>query len=85
MRKKEKLRWLQLFKRFEEEVFLWVLLPPIILSATYHLGNREFLNQIDGIMLFAVIGTMANIFLLGGTLYGLEKAGMFSYNLGPML
>ena len=53
-------------------LFPRILLPPIILEATYKLYGRDFALQFDTIILLAVIGTLLNVFALGLVLYAMD-------------
>ena len=64
------------FPRFTSEVFFLLLLPPIILDSAYSISNRQFLDNLGSILVFAVIGTLFNAFLIGYGLYLLNYAGM---------
>ncbi|KAH3812597.1 hypothetical protein DPMN_141033, partial [Dreissena polymorpha] len=56
------------------EFFLY-LIPPIILESAFSLYDRTFVDNIGGVLLFAVWGTILNCFLIGLTLWGLFRAG----------
>ncbi|XP_052219031.1 sodium/hydrogen exchanger 3-like [Dreissena polymorpha] len=56
------------------EFFLY-LLPPIILESAFSLYDRTFVDNLGGVLLFAVWGTILNCFLIGLTLWGLYLAG----------
>ncbi|CAH1783477.1 unnamed protein product [Owenia fusiformis] len=58
-----------------DKVFFLILLPPIILEAAYSLYNREFVDNVGTILLYAVVGTIINCFVIGPCLFGLAKAG----------
>uniref|UniRef100_A0A915I6J1 Cation/H+ exchanger domain-containing protein n=1 Tax=Romanomermis culicivorax TaxID=13658 RepID=A0A915I6J1_ROMCU len=57
------------FLNYDEKTFFLFLLPPIILEAAYSLRDRAFVENIGTILLFAVVGTLLNIFLVGPVLY----------------
>ena len=63
------------FPKLTPSLFFNVLLPPIILDAAFAIYNRDFLNNIFSIILFAVIGTVINTFAIGYSLYGLAYSG----------
>ena len=44
------------------DVFFNFLLPPIILDSAYQLYCKQFLYNLDGILLLALVGTTLNIF-----------------------
>lgn len=60
---------------FTSDKFFFVLLPPIILDSAYSLHDRAFFDNLGTVLVFAVIGTVLNIFTIGPSLYGLEVAG----------
>jgi NhaP-type Na+/H+ or K+/H+ antiporter len=65
-------------------LFFNVLLPPIILDAAYSLYDRDFLSNLGAIVLFAVVGTLFNVFAIGYALYAFNLAGImgtFSHEL----
>ena len=44
--------------KFDEELFLFVMLPPIIYEAGYSLPRRPFFQNFMTIFLFAIVGTL---------------------------
>ena len=50
---------------FDEEMFLYVLLPPIIFEAGFSIEKRFFFNNLATILLFAVVGTLLTTFVVG--------------------
>lgn len=50
---------------FSPSIFFFVLLPPVILESAYSLHDRTFFNNLGTILLYAVIGTLLNIFIIG--------------------
>ncbi|CAK6949185.1 Na(+)/H(+) exchanger beta-like [Scomber scombrus] len=54
----------------DEKLFFLYLLPPIILDAGYFLPIRPFTENLGTILVFAVVGTLWNIFFIGGMMYG---------------
>ncbi|XP_037077442.1 Na(+)/H(+) exchanger beta-like, partial [Pollicipes pollicipes] len=63
------------FPKFDSELFFLVLLPPIVLEASYSLHDRTFLDNLGTVLLFAVVGTLFNMFIIGPALYGLAVSG----------
>lgn len=57
------------FPEFTSSLFFNVLLPPIILDSAYALYDRDFLANLGTVILFAVVGTLFNVFVIGGCLY----------------
>ena len=41
-----------------------------ILDASYQLYNKQFVFNLDGILLLAIVGTICNIFAIGFSIYG---------------
>ncbi|XP_060600356.1 Na(+)/H(+) exchanger protein 7-like [Ruditapes philippinarum] len=62
-------------KLYAPHEFFLFLLPPIILESAFSLHDRTFAENIGGVLLFAVLGTILNCFLIGLSMYGLYKAG----------
>ncbi|XP_033638201.1 sodium/hydrogen exchanger 1-like [Asterias rubens] len=63
--------------KFESQTFFLFLLPPIILEASYSLHDRTFLDNFGSILVYAVMGTLLNTFLIGFTLYGFSLIGAY--------
>ena len=63
------------FPRFTSQIFFLVLLPPIILDSAYSMYDRQFLDNLGGVLLFAVVGTLFNAFLIGYGLYLTQYLG----------
>ncbi|XP_013384035.1 Na(+)/H(+) exchanger beta isoform X2 [Lingula anatina] len=61
--------------RLPPDVFFLFLLPPIILESAYSLHDRVFFQNVGTVILYAVVGTVLNCFLLGPTIYGLSLVG----------
>jgi len=57
--------------------YFLILLPWIILNASYFLPLRAFLDNIRIIVLFAIIGTLWNTFAVGLTVWGFGSIGVF--------
>ncbi|KAI2807594.1 hypothetical protein BLOT_005530 [Blomia tropicalis] len=54
---------------FNLEIFFAVLLPPIMLESAYSLNQKHFYLNIVPILLYAILGTMINIAMIGPSLY----------------
>ncbi|CAD5234965.1 unnamed protein product [Bursaphelenchus xylophilus] len=65
------------FLEFDSKIFFFFLLPPIILESAYSLNDKAFYHNVDTIIVFAVIGTIMNIILVGGSLIALDRFGLF--------
>ncbi|CAJ0610552.1 unnamed protein product [Cylicocyclus nassatus] len=63
------------FLEFNSKTFFFFLLPPIILESAYSLRDRAFLENIGTIILYAVVGTVLNIVLIGACLVLLSDLG----------
>lgn len=59
---------------FTPHEFFLYLLPPIILEAAYSLNDSIFYDNIGSVLIYAVIGTLLNCFLIGFSLWGLSMA-----------
>jgi len=56
--------------------FFLILLPWIILNAGYNLPRRTFFDNIGVIVLFAIVGTVWNTFVVGLIIWGFSKIGV---------
>lgn len=63
--------------QFSSELFFFLLLPPIILESAYSLHDKTFFNNINAVMLYAVVGTLLNVFFVGSSLFLVEQFGWF--------
>mmetsp|Transcript_8014 Transcript_8014/g.16368 ORF Transcript_8014/g.16368 Transcript_8014/m.16368 type:complete len:987 (+) Transcript_8014:179-3139(+) len=54
---------------FDEEIFMYLLLPPIIFEAALSVNKREFRRRRGAIMVFAVFGTLLSSFMTGTITY----------------
>lgn len=61
---------------FNRHHFFLLLLPPIILESSYSLHDREFFFNLKTILLYAIIGTVLNICLVGLSLYAISRIGL---------
>ena len=64
--------------KFDEELFLFVMLPPIIYEAGYSLPRRPFFQNFMTIFLFAIVGTLLTTFVIGKTVYSVGSTGVFA-------
>ena len=62
---------------FNEEIFLYFLLPPIIFEAGFSVSRTHFFHNLATILLFAVVGTLATTFVLGCLAQKAGVAGWF--------
>ena len=53
------------FPPFTADLFFNLLLPPIILDASYSIYDRSFLQNLGSVLIYAVIGTLFNVFIIG--------------------
>jgi len=72
---------LQAVITFQPELFFLFFLPPIIFESGYNMKRRAFFQNIDGIVLFALIGTTVATFATGFLLYPVSLAGLMSTKL----
>ncbi|KAK5977887.1 Sodium/hydrogen exchanger [Trichostrongylus colubriformis] len=73
------------FLEFNSKTFFFFLLPPIILESAYSLRDRAFLENFGTIVVYAVVGTVLNIVLLGGSLIALSNLGwMRGFRIDPL-
>ncbi|GMR32922.1 hypothetical protein PMAYCL1PPCAC_03117, partial [Pristionchus mayeri] len=63
------------FLEFNSRTFFFFLLPPIILEAAYSLKERAFIDNFGTILLYAVVGTILNIVMIGGGLAAASSLG----------
>lgn len=64
------------FPKFTANLFFNILLPPIIFDSALSLYNKEFLATFKSVIIFAVFGTLFNVFSIGYSLYGLSYSGL---------
>uniref|UniRef100_A0A7E4UNE5 Sodium/hydrogen exchanger n=1 Tax=Panagrellus redivivus TaxID=6233 RepID=A0A7E4UNE5_PANRE len=65
------------FFNLDSTVFFLYLLPPIVFDAGYFMPNRALFENIESVMLFAIVGTIFNTITIGATLYYCGMAGFF--------
>ena len=63
------------FPRFTTFFFFNVLLPPIVLDSAYSLYDRDFVDNLGSVVVYAVIGTIFNVFSVGFSLYLIHYLG----------
>lgn len=61
---------------FRQELFYYVLLPPIVLDAGLGLEKGRFFSNVASILLFAVLGTLVSTIVVGYGLYALACVGV---------
>ncbi|XP_034290857.1 sodium/hydrogen exchanger 2-like [Pantherophis guttatus] len=61
----------------DSDIFFLYLLPPIVLDAGYFMPSRPFFENIGTILLYAVVGTIWNVFGIGFSLYVICQADVF--------
>ncbi|CAB4065220.1 SLC9A1 [Lepeophtheirus salmonis] len=64
------------FPKFTSNLFFNVLLPPVILDSAFSLYDRDFISNLGPVLLFAIIGTLVNIFVIGFILSALFVGGL---------
>ncbi|CEF66869.1 Na+/H+ exchanger family and Cation/H+ exchanger domain-containing protein [Strongyloides ratti] len=62
----------------DSTTFFIFLLPPIIFDAGYFMPNRALFENVDSVLLFAVVGTIFNTICIGSSLYTIGYMGYFS-------
>jgi NhaP-type Na+/H+ or K+/H+ antiporter len=61
---------------FDEQIFMYLLLPPIIFEAALTVNKKEFRRRRGSIMVFAVLGTLLSSFVTGTiTFYSAKYLG----------
>ncbi|XP_054720278.1 Na(+)/H(+) exchanger protein 7-like isoform X2 [Uloborus diversus] len=65
----------EMLPRFTPKAFFLFLLPPIVLESAYSLHDRAFFSNLGTILLYAVVGTIINCFIIGIALFGLTYVG----------
>lgn len=54
---------------FDEQIFMYLLLPPIIFEAALTVNKREFRRRRGSILVFSVFGTLLSSFITGAIAY----------------
>ena len=62
---------------FDDDMFYFLLLPPIIFEAGFSLQKRAFFNNLGTIMLFAIGGTLLTVIFISLPLYTIGRTGVF--------
>lgn len=55
--------------KFNNQVFFYIVLPPIIFTAGYTLKKKKFFRYFNEIMLYGIIGTIFNFILIACAAY----------------
>ena len=55
------------------EVFFIYILPPIIFDAGFDMPRDKFKENLRDILIYAIVGTLLNAFMIGFGLYGIEE------------
>lgn len=70
---------------FSPNVFFFVLLPPVILESAYSLHDRIFFSNLGTVLLYAVVGTLMNIFLIAPILWYNGTISLFGFPPIPLI
>lgn len=68
------------YVEFDNDIFFYVVLPPIIFSAGMSLKKKMFFRYISLITLFGVVGTVINFCLITGVTYHFTRIFSFKDN-----
>ena len=68
---------------FTPFLFFNVLLPPIIMDSAFAIYNKDFGSNFPTILIFAIAGTIFNIFIIGSALILVDYCG--ALNISPSL
>ncbi|KAK2162259.1 hypothetical protein LSH36_101g05069 [Paralvinella palmiformis] len=68
----------------DAHLFFFYMIPPIILDAGFFIPNRTFFDNIGTILLYAIVGTILNTFLLGFSLWGVSLTSAMPFRLDVM-
>ncbi|XP_052783887.1 Na(+)/H(+) exchanger beta-like isoform X2 [Mya arenaria] len=68
----------------DSDLFFLYLLPPIILESAYSLHDRTFYDNVGTVMVYAVLGTVLNCFMIGPSLYGVYQTGAMGSGMPPI-
>ena len=60
---------------FNEEIFFYALLPPMIFAGGYNLKKRRFFQNFYYISLFGVLGTVTTFGIIFGLTYLINSLG----------
>lgn len=58
---------------FNKDIFLVILLPPIVFSSALNINKRAFRLHSIPIMMYAIVGTLVSAFLTGLLVYGITS------------
>ena len=64
------------FPRFTSFFFFNVLLPPIVLDSAYSLYDRDFVDNLGSVVVYAIIGTIFNVISVAFSLYLVLHLGL---------
>jgi len=70
---------------FNPDLFLYILLPPIIFHASLSIDKQKFRSYLFPIMMFAVVGTIVSALITGFTVHYLTKVIGFVTTTIPLL
>jgi len=60
---------------FNDDLFLYILLPPIIFNASLSIDKKKFKAYLFPVVMFAVFGTFISAVITGFIVYGITSAG----------
>ena len=61
---------------FNPDTFFLFILPPIVMEAGFFMPKEPFFENLGTILTYAIIGTIFNALAIGGSLFGVYKAGL---------
>ena len=67
-----------------EQVFFYLLLPPIIFSSGFHVKRKLLFGKMLPIFMLAIVATAISVCLVASLMYSLSKQGVFHVSLSLM-
>lgn len=62
---------------FNEEIFFYGLLPPMIFAGGYNLKKRKFFENFSYISLFGALGTVVTFLIIYGLTYAINELSIY--------